>query len=340
MRRLRVNDYVIKAQIEDIITLLQLTLSNGKLRDVKHGTENIVITCPIHGGGRESHPACNIYIGEDSKLPYGYFNCFVCGSNGSFLKFVASCFESSEDYALTWLLKNFDSEKLPKIFDLGEPISLEPKKATTVVLDETILDRYLTWHSYLGDRKLSRATCEKFKVRYDPEFRQIIFPTYNLENQLVMLSKRSIDTKTFYLDFDVEKPVYCLNYIKKAGYKTAVITEGPFDTLTGWEYGFPTCGTFGRLSPRQISDINRSGITTLYTAFDNDEAGKIFTRVLKARLSNRIIVKELVLPAHRKDVNECTKEEFYACLAVAQNSAIKTSYNIKSLLAKMPNDIK
>lgn len=340
MRRLRVNDYILKTRVEDVITMLQLTLTNGKLRDVKHGNDNIVVTCPVHSGGMESHPACNIYVGEDSKLPYGYFNCFVCGSNGSFLKFVASCFESSEDYALSWLLKNFEFEKLPKVFDLGDPISTEPKKKAAIVLDESILDQYQTWHPYLGERKLSRATCKQFNIRYDPKYRQIIFPTYNLENQLVMLPKRSIDTKTFYLDFDVEKPVYCLNYIKNAGYKTAMITEGPFDTLTGWEYGFPTCGTFGRLSPGQISDINKSGITTLYIAFDNDEAGRVFTRTLKARLNKRIIVKELILPQHRKDINECTKEEFYTCLAKAQNSVIETSYNIKSLLAKMPNDTK
>ena len=326
------NKYILKASVIEVLYRLRLALTNGKLRDIKEDTENIVVSCPAHGNGLEAHPACNIYVGSDSEIPYGYFNCFVCGTKGTFLKFVALCFDSSEDFARAWLLKNFNSEIIPTAMYLGEPIVLNrPKKKRTIILDEQVLDTYQSWHPYLGERKLSREVCEKFKVRYDPYFRQIIFPAYDIFGNLVMLPKRSIDTKSFYLDKEFEKPVYCLDTIIKEDYKWAVITEGPFDTLTGWEYGYPTCGTFGTISEYQIEQLNLSGIRTFYAAFDNDEAGRIFTRILKTRLRSGIVVREVQLPKGRKDLNELTREEFNACLQKAMNSQEIKSYNIKGV---------
>ena len=338
MRELLIDNYVIKASVMDVLQHLRIALTNGKLRDIKDGTENIVVTCPDHGGGRESHPACNIYVGPSSKIPYGYFNCFVCGSSGSFLKFVAHCFDSSEEFAKNWLLKHFEGYMVAAAFHIGDDIQIEKPKRLVKKLNESILDNYLPWHPYLGQRKLSRNICELFKVKYDPIYRQVMFPTYDLQGNLVMIPKRSIDTKSFYLDKETEKPVYCLDYIVKQGYKTAVITEGPFDALTGWEYGYPTCATFGRISDYQIEQLNKSGITTLYTAFDNDEAGRIFTRVLRSRLDKHIIISEVTLPRGRKDMNECSKEEFDKSIQQAANSSIEVSYNIKNLVAKLPRD--
>jgi DNA primase len=236
MACLKVDNYIINKPIIDILYRLQLTLTNGKLKDIKKpsgGADNIVVTCPHHGDGRESTPACNIYIGEDGKLPYGFFNCFVCGERGSFTKFVAECFETSEAYAKNWLIKTFEGELVEQQIFLDEPIQIGKHKTKTNKLNPAILENYQKWSPYLGQRKLSRDICELFNVRYDAKYRQIIFPTYDIKGNLVMLPKRSIDTKTFYLDKDVEKPVYCLDYIIKNNFKTAIITEGPFDCLTG-----------------------------------------------------------------------------------------------------------
>lgn len=321
VREIIARNYIIKKPVFDVLQRLQLDLMNGKLRDIKTGTENIVVTCPCHGGGFESHPACNIYIGHDSKIPYGFFNCFVCGANGTFLRFISQCFESSEDFALHWLITTFEHEVQENKYFLAEDIDLtKRKKKPKKKLDESILTNYQSWTPYLAQRKLSRATCERFKVKYDPVYRQVIFPAYDIFGNLIMLSKRSIDTKSFYLDREVEKPVYCLNNIIETGSKVAIITEGPFDCLTGWEYGYPTCATFGRLSDYQIAQLNMSGITTLYTAFDNDEAGKAFTKVLKTKLAKHIIVHDVQLPFGKKDLNELTKEEFDACMKKASNS--------------------
>lgn len=323
MAYLKVDNYIINKPILDILYRLQLTLTNGKLKDIKKpsgGADNIVVTCPHHGDGRESTPACNIYIGEDGKLPYGFFNCFVCGERGSFTKFVAECFDSSEAYAKNWLIKTFEGELVEQQVFLDEPIQIGKTKVKTTKLNPQVLENYLKWSPYLGQRKLSRDICELFNVRYDPKYRQIIFPTYDLKGNLVMMPKRSIDTKTFYLDKDVEKPVYCLDYIVKNNFKTAIITEGPFDCLTGWEYGYPTCATFGKISDYQIEQLNKSCLNVIYTCFDNDAAGKSFTKILKNKLDKRILLVEVQLPTGKKDLNELSKEELDKIIKKASNS--------------------
>ena len=321
MRQLIIDNYVINKPIEEILTLLKLSLTNGKLKDIENKGDNILVTCPHHDGGHEKTPACNIYIGNDPKLPYGYFNCFVCGEKGSFLKFVAECFDAPESYAKAWLLKNFGGELVAKNLFMGEPIVLNRNKGIKKHLDESILDQYQTWNPYLAKRKLSREICELFKVRYDPKYRQVIFPAYDMNGNLVMLTKRSIDTKSFYLDKDVEKPVYCLDYVMKNNIKTVLITEGPFDCLTGWEYGFPTIATFGKISDYQIEQINKSCINIIYAAFDNDAAGRSFLETLKRKLTKRIIIIETKFPAWRKDLNDLTKEELIKVVQEARNAS-------------------
>ena len=320
MRQLIIDNYVINKPIEEILTLLKLSLTNGKLKDIENKGDDILVTCPHHDGGHEKTPACNIYIGNDTKLPYGYFNCFVCGEKGSFLKFVAECFDAPESYAKAWLLKNFGGELIAKNLFMGEPIILNRNKGIKKHLDESILDQYQTWNPYLAKRKLSREICELFKVRYDPKYRQVIFPAYDMNGNLVMLAKRSIDVKSFYLDKDVEKPVYCLDYVMKNNIKTVLITEGPFDCLTGWEYGFPTIATFGKISDYQIEQINKSCINIIYAAFDNDAAGRSFLETLKRKLTKRIIIIETKFPAWRKDLNDLTKEELQEIIKNARNS--------------------
>ena len=320
MRQLIIDNYVINKPIEEILTLLKLSLTNGKLKDIENKGDDILVTCPHHDGGHEKTPACNIYIGNDTKLPYGYFNCFVCGEKGSFLKFVAECFDAPESYAKAWLLKNFGGELIAKNLFMGEPIVLNRNKGIKKHLDESILDQYQTWNPYLAKRKLSREICELFKVRYDPKYRQVIFPAYDMNGNLAMLAKRSIDVKSFYLDKDVEKPVYCLDYVMKNNIKTVLITEGPFDCLTGWEYGFPTIATFGKISDYQIEQINKSCINIIYAAFDNDAAGRSFLETLKRKLTKRIIIIETKFPAWRKDLNDLTKEELQEIIKNARNS--------------------
>jgi DNA primase len=106
----------------------------------------------------------------------------------------------------------------------------------------------------------------------------------------------------------------------KNQFKTALITEGPFDCLTGWEYGYPTCATFGKISDYQIEQLNKSCLNVIYTCFDNDAWGRTFTETLKNKLDKRILIVEVQLPNGKKDLNDLTKEELDKIIKKASNS--------------------
>lgn len=312
MRILRVDKYIIDTPLLKIIQRLRTELMNGKLKDIKSGIDDIVVTCPHHSEGREKKAACNIYIGDNEKIPYGFARCFVCDFKTDFVGFVAECFDSSRDFAKKWLIENFGEVSEDYIF-LGEDITINNKR-TSKILDESILDQFQSWTPYLQKRRLNRDICEKLKVKYDPKNRQVVFPVYDINNHLKMLARRNIDTKFFYLDREQDKEVYCLNIIQKNNVKQCILTEGPIDALTGWSFGYPTIATLGNVSDYQIEQINKSCLNTIYIATDNDAIGNKIRQHIKNKLDKRIIVFDINIPKPFKDLNDLDYETFLKCL--------------------------
>ena len=323
MRILRVDNYIIETPLIEIVTQLRMALTNGKLREIKswsEGDDNIVVTCPNrhHKGGREHSAAMNIYVGDNSKIPYGFCKCWACDFQCTFVGFVAECFECSEDYAKHWLIERFGI-LAENIIITDDDIVIKPKRAAAR-LPASSLDHLQSWHPYLAERKLSREVCELFQVKYDPSTSQIVFPCFDVAGNIIMAPRRSIVYKNFYLDKEQDKPVYCLDYIIKNNITTAMICEGPFDVLTCYTYGYPAIGTFGNPSPQQINEINKSPIKVLYLAMDNDAAGRRMTNTIKAGLDPRILIKYVEWPAGKKDPNELSFDEFQQTMKKAKMS--------------------
>ena len=323
MRTLRIDNYIIDTPLYDIISQLRMALTNGKLREIKawhEGEDNIVVTCPNrnHKGGREHSAAMNVYVGEDTRIPYGFCKCWACDFQCSFVYFVAECFECSEAFAKQWLIDKFGVLSTTNIIT-DDDIVIKQKRASTK-LPRDFLVGLQNWHPYLAERKLSREVCELFQVKYDPTTSQIVFPCFDVVGNILMAPRRSIVYKNFYLDSDQDKPVYCLDYIIKNNISTAMICEGPFDVLTCYTYGYPAIGTFGNPSPSQIEAINKSPIKVLYLAMDNDAAGRRMANTIRAGLDPRIIIKEVKWPNGKKDPNELAYEEFCQAMTIAKNS--------------------
>lgn len=320
MQILHVDNYAIEKPLIEIIYDIKSKLINGKLKDIIEKGDEIVITCPndTHDNGCEQNPDCHINILKP-EVPYGTFNCFACGTSGSFVKFVALCFSASIDYAKNFLITNYGIKVQEKIF-LGDDICINKAKKKEY-LDEYILDQYQPYCDYLQKRKLSREACELFNVKYDPYKREILFPCYNEYGKLVSIPSRKVDYKGFHLQEGKEKIVYGLDKIMKNNYRKAVICEGQIDCLTFWTMHVPAIATMGLVDKAQIDKINKSCISTLYLAMDNDEAGRKFTKFIKENLSPRIITVDINFPTHRKDVNELTMEE---------RSELIEKYNLKN----------
>lgn len=304
-----VDNYAINASLIEILENIKVILNGSKLKDIRDKGHELVITCPNdnHAGGCEDNPDCHVNLKEDDPdLPYGTFNCFACGASGSFVKLVALCFSCSEEDAKYWLISHYGEELKTRI--QLKKIVLK-KQHTVNKLDPKILDNYQSWTPYLQERNLSRNVCEFFKVRYDSIHRQVIFPCFDTNNNLIMLPKRNIDNKIFYLDKDVDKPLYCIDYIANNDIKSICIVEGPIDCLTCYSNGIPAVATLGRPSPEQFDILNKTNVKSIYLMFDNDEYGKKFTDFAKAHISKKIFINEVQLPKGKKDINDLNHQE-------------------------------
>ena len=96
MKNLVLGNYTVSTSLYDILVDLKKELTNGKLATIQKKGSYISVTCPFHNDGLEKHPSCGIYIG-DTDADYGAFNCFTCGTKGSFVYFLSACMDSSKD---------------------------------------------------------------------------------------------------------------------------------------------------------------------------------------------------------------------------------------------------
>lgn len=293
----------INKSVQEILREVKLRLVNGKLASMRSTSSGFNVTCPFHAHGLENRPSC--YINDK-----GIFHCFTCDVRGTLDKFIAGCFQSSVEYARQWLGETFHVEAKPAI-ELADEIVINrgPKKKR--ILPQSVLQGLQSYCPYLAKRKISREVCAEFNIKYDPKTRQVVFPCYDKQGDLIMLARRSIDTKSFFMDEDVEKPIYCLNWVLSHGYTKCLLVQGLIDTLTGYEYGCPTIGLLGQPSTNQINIINKSGLKVIYLATDNDPAGQRFRRFIKQNLDPGILVIDVYFPAGKKDINDLTREEFW-----------------------------
>lgn len=308
MKALFINGYIIDAPIIDILQKLKSELTNDKLSVVENKSGWIRVTCPSHAGGHEEHPSCGVYCG-DGETEYGFMHCFTCGESGHLWHFVAQCFDSSDDFGKEWLVSNFGHKNDFENIELEE-IVLPTRSSTKEYLDESILDTFQSWHPYMETRKLSKKVCELFKIKYDPKTECIVFPVYDENNKLWMLTRRSVKNKHFYIDKDKEKPVYLINYIRDKGIKEVTVVESQINALTCMSWGIPAVATFGcNITPKQIDILNKSGLKHIYICYDGDAAGKKGTKKLIEKLNKDILVDVIVMD-QGKDVNDISEERF------------------------------
>ena len=322
MEYLKVRNTKVSTSIINIIKDIKSNLINGKLSTIKPSGRNIRVSCvnPEHKGGHESRASADVYIGDSTeRVKYGTYSCFTCQLSCSFVHFVAMSFEKSDAWAEKWLIDNYSDGVIEEaLLNLPE-ISLKDKNQK-IYLNESILNNFESFHPYMIKRKLSKRIIELFKIKYDPDTKCLVFPVYDENNNLVMLTRRGVEGKLFIIDKDKEKPLYLYNYIKENNFDRAIITEGQIDALTAYVYGFPAIATMGALSEHQIDIINKSNIRVLYLFFDNDYWGKRFKDNLITRVRKDILLIDVDIgKTKKKDINELSENEFWQCMHEAEN---------------------
>lgn len=321
---LQIDNRIINTPILTIIKQLKSELTNGKLIDVKDKHSYISVTCPYHSNGVEKHASCSVYCGEDKNIPYGTCHCFTCGFKGTFTHFIGQCLDGDENLGKEWLLARFG------ISTFRDPTLYLPKietKKSTSYLDENILSNFQSYHPYMTQRNLTQEVIKKFNIKYDPKTQCIIFPIYDEHNKLKMLTKRSVNSKFFEIDENIEKPVYLLNHIKNEHIKTVYVCESQINALTLWGWDKPAIALIGTGSTNQFKILNKTEINHYILALDGDLAGHKGILKFLTNINLNSLVSIVITPPN-KDVNDLTKEEFEA-LPVLSSWEWLTKNNLK-----------
>lgn len=315
MNQLIIDNHAIKQDIKEILSTLKSELSNGKLSNIQYKGDEVSITCPFHKEGKENKPSCFIYVGEDGKIPWGTFHCFTCGEKGSLVKFISGVLDCTESYAQKWLKDSFTENVVEEnAIDIDSPIMLtnfiNNSGNNKSYLSEDILNDFQSWHPYIGQRHISKEIAERFQIKYDPATQTIVFPVRDVKNNLIFLTRRSIEGKKFYIDESASKTVYLLNEAIKNKYNQVIVVESQINALVSYSYGFPAVALFGAGTTKgQIDELNKTNILHYILMYDNDEAGRRGANKFKKLIKNNAFITDIIMPKN-KDVADCSKEEF------------------------------
>lgn len=323
MGQLQIDNHIIKKDIKEILSLLKTQLINGKLKTIIYKGDEVSVTCPFHSEGRENHPSCFIYVGEDEKIPWGTFHCFTCNEKGGLVKFIAKCFDRNYSFAKEWLKKYFTEKIVAENSSLALGIEEEiPLKKLTNTnntnykqyLSEESLNKFQSWHPYMAKRNISIEIANRFQVSYDTSTKTIVFPVRDKYDNLVFLTRRSVEGKKFYIDANASKIVYLLNEALKNNYKQVIVVESQINALVSYSYGFPAVALFGAgTTEEQINELNSTSIIHYILMYDNDEAGRKGASKFKRLIKKDVFITDILMPKG-KDVADLSKEEFFDIL--------------------------
>lgn len=303
----KIGSRVINTPMEKILTLARSEASNGKLKVIESKGRNLMITCPVHKGGMESRPSCNVLnVSDDPKFEEGTTFCYTCGYRANLPQLIADIFERDITFGEDWLIDNFcntfvvDEMKLPEfIIDDSEQKEF---------VNEGVLSNYNYYHPYMWKRKLTKEVVDRFGVGYDKERGAITFPVYDEHHNLVMVTSRSVFTKRFFIPSDVQKPVYLLYDILDRGVTRVFVCESQINTLYLRSLGYDSIGLFGTGSATQLETLKRSGIRDFVLCFDGDDAGRKGANKFKRAMGKDVMITDVQLPKG-KDVNDLTPEQ-------------------------------
>lgn len=310
MNNLIIDNHVIKKDIRAILSELQKCCTSGKLKNIIYQPENVRVTCPVHKDGMENKPSCNIYIGDVADICWGTSHCFSCGYKGSLASFVSEACDRSLSWANNWLKDHFTEYILEENqLAIDAPINVNKNKniGKQRIKDAVLLD-FQSWHPYLEKRGLSKSICEKYNVKYDQNSKCIVFPVRDLSGKISFMTRRSVNSKKFIIDKDIDKDVYLLYNIIKDNVKAVYVCESQINALTLESWGYRAIALLGTGTEHQYDLLNKSGIIQYYLCFDGDEAGRNGINKFVKNVQNGFIT--VVNIPKGKDVNDLSLTEF------------------------------
>lgn len=294
------------SDIYSILVLFKHYLSSkgiNYLKNIKNTQENVMITCPFHKDGMEKKPSCGV------SKETGIVHCFSCGTVRNFTELLSYCLGYVNDNGkagIAWLEAN-----IAKQYAINRDIQLNlnrTKEDKHNYISEQELQSYRVIHPYMFTRKLTLEIIDKFDVGFDKYTNCITFPVRDKNGNTLFIARRNVEKKIFNYPEGIEKPLYGI-YEFDESKKYVIICESIINCLTCYVYGKQALALNGTGTSKQLEELNKLNIRTIYLGLDNDEAGNKGAEKIYQKLKNRFIIKKLPIPKDR-DINDLSKEEF------------------------------
>lgn len=307
------NNKIILTSIRQILQQLRYESNGWYFDQIEDKKDYLRVTCPFHKEGKEKHPSCSIYQRTDNPdIMPGTLHCFTCGAKYQLTHVVSHCLNLNDDeLGKEWLVERFGQIIDTSEFNLPE---IQLNKNKEVFLNEELLNRYdysndKALNYLLNKRHLSSDIISKFRIGYNSKTNSITFPAWSIDNKLVGIFERNIDTKKFLIPKNIDKPVYLLNNIVYNSITKVYVAESCINALTLWGWNKPAIALFGTGTQTQYDILNHSGIREYVLCFDGDSAGKSATNRFLDKINDDVIVNVINMPKD-KDVNDLTYDEF------------------------------
>jgi DNA primase len=315
---IKINDIYFACELHDILVKLQMELhASGSryLAKMKIGPTHIQVTCPYHSDGVERKPSAGI------RKEDGLLHCFACGEVHSLPEVISHCFEKDDGgmYGMQWLLRNFSATAREENRNVKFDISRNKKTSDNNRLDirannyisNEELEKYRYVHPYILKRGVSEKIVELFDIGWDSKTDCITFPNLDKYGNCLFVAKRSVKQKFFQYPKDVQKELYGIYQLYQLDpFPSEVyVCESMIDCLYLWTFDIPACAMNGLGNEIQFKQLRELPCRQLILATDADEAGLRARERIRMNMQNTKIIKEVILPKGRKDINECTPNE-------------------------------
>lgn len=322
---IKINDIYFACELHDILVKLQMELhASGSryLAKMKIGPTHIQVTCPYHSDGAERKPSAGI------RKEDGLFHCFACNEVHSLPEVISHCFEKDDGgmYGMQWLLRNFSATAREENRNVKFDISRNKKtpdnngvaiRSNNYIPDEE-LDKYRYVHPYILKRGVSEKIVELFDIGWDSKTDCITFPNLDKYGNCLFVAKRSVKQKFFQYPKDVQKELYGIYQLYQLDpFPSEVyVCESMIDCLYLWTFDIPACAMNGLGNEIQFKQLRELPCRQLILATDADEAGQAARKRIRMNMQNMKIIKEVVLPKGRKDINDCSAVEIQNLVTV------------------------
>lgn len=290
----------------------------------KYGYEinkNSMSICPIH---QDTNPSLKIF--ED-----GHFHCYGCGAKGDVIDLVAQIEKKPVKTVIHQLANDCDNYNfLPTTDKIVVDKIKKPRLMPTFENLSHIRDYINRCHKeviftdFFKKRGFTNETIERFKVGYDKELKQVVFP-YN--SKFTYFQRRSINGKIFYKvksDIAGSEPLYNQAILKKDC--PIFVVESPMCAMSIEQCGGNALALCGVPNYEKVikwlSTNHFAG--ELLLSLDNDNAGIKATKDFAQKLNELNVPYQIVNIADNcKDPNE-----------LLIKNAIKLKTNIMNVLNK------